>query len=144
MKEQYVQPPVTKEDIKCLCENHGTNESVVTELLSRGVHPDHVDEVLEIRDQLCDFWEEAPGQLHEDLASIEAIVRAYQATEGDLELLGQIVEITQEEASIERGTASSYGIRKHGVYTRTLFETTERYLKMGSLALEDPLYRDFE
>lgn len=136
MKEQYVQL-VAKEDIKCLCENHGTNMPAITRLLSGGIPLYHADEVLEIRDQLSESWIGSRGNLYHDVASIETIVKAYHATEGDIDLLGAIAEASQYRASEIVGEAWRFGRDKRiGVHSRALLEITEHYLQRGRIVLE--------
>lgn len=75
----------------------------IRRLIAGGVREEDVEDVLEMRQRLSDFETEIKS-IGEPLkigaeVSVEAMIKAYKAVDGDIELLGLLVDKAEEIAS---------------------------------------------
>ena len=125
------------DEARQLAEYYVTQEYVVFQLANQGVLPGDIDEVLSCRDQLSSTWISRHDRpLSRDIASVDVVVRAYFAANGDTDTLYRLTEAAQVVA----GRFMDYkGRVKAGVHTRAL-----RYVSNGYEQLGDVIFSDVE
>jgi hypothetical protein len=120
------------EEMREIAQAHNSNLAIVKKILEAGINPQDVETLLEMRDHLSGVWytdeEGLPGPKREDIASVESLISAYQAVEGNLDDLQNLVEVAKSSTDSSRP--------RWGEHTRALLETVEEYQKIGDLIFE--------
>jgi hypothetical protein len=127
--------PLSPEDID-------ENKAAIEGLTAGGVIPDHLDDILEVREKLSESWTEevtgknANGRLtytqvtHHTEVSIDALLDTYKATSGDLDLLASLSDKAQDLVSRLRKP-------REGMFTSELYKALELYAKRGSAIFDE-------
>lgn len=106
------------EELSSMCEFHATRPQTISRLVAGGVTPELIEDVLEIKDSLTDR-----GRVN-----LDVLIGAYQAADGDVDLLRDIAEHARRLAE---------NIPSRARYSIALSQTTQQFLNNPESIRED-------
>lgn len=120
-------------DIEVLANAYDTNERTVKRLLRAGIDPDKLDDVLDIVECLSEItppFRDGPSQKDEvvNRVSVGAVIYAYNAANGEIEVLREIADRAHDIASEQYQTKKDADFtRPFGIFTRSMIIAIKEY-----------------